>query len=85
MRFLPPHPAQVLVQCGRALDLESQTVCVAGMLLGTLESYRGRDLSKNVKLGSTLSNDEFANDRFPLRAIESALRPRGKRDAGTCV
>ncbi len=34
------------------------------MLLKTLESDKGRDLSKNIKLGSTLSNDKFTDDRF---------------------
>jgi hypothetical protein len=32
------------------------------MLLRTLESDSGRDLSKNIKLGSTLSNDQFAGE-----------------------
>jgi len=34
------------------------------MLLRTLESDPGRDLSKNIKLGSTLSNDQFVGERF---------------------
>jgi type I restriction enzyme M protein len=34
------------------------------MLLRTLESDPGRDLSKNIKLGSTLSNDQFSGKRF---------------------
>jgi len=34
------------------------------MLLKTVESDPGRDLSKNIKLGSTLSDDKLANERF---------------------
>ena len=34
------------------------------MLLKTLESDPGRDLSKNIKLGSTLSNDHWQGERF---------------------
>jgi type I restriction enzyme M protein len=34
------------------------------MLLRTLESDPGRDLSKNIRLGSTLSKDGYAGERF---------------------
>lgn len=54
----------VLVPHGQELEPETHAVCLTGMLLRTLESDPGRDLSKNIKLGSTLSNDQFANDRF---------------------
>ena len=54
----------VLVTYGQELEPETHAVYVTGMLLRTLESDPGRDLSKNIKLGSTLSNDQFANDRF---------------------
>jgi type I restriction enzyme M protein len=54
----------VLVPHGQELEPETHAVCLTSMLLRTLESDPGRDLSKNIKLGSTLSNDQFANDRF---------------------
>jgi len=56
--------APVLVPHGQELEPETHAVCLAGMLLRTLENDPGRDLSKNIKLGSTLSNDQFANERF---------------------
>ena len=54
----------VLVPYGQELEPETHAVCLTGMLLRTLESDPGRDLSKNIKLGSTLSNDRFAGERF---------------------
>ncbi|SFK71880.1 type I restriction enzyme M protein [Methylocapsa palsarum] len=55
--------APVVVPYGQELEPETHAVCLAGMLLKTLESDPGRDLSKNIKLGSTLSNDQHP-DRF---------------------
>ena len=57
---IPP----VLVPHGQELEPETHAVCVAGMLIRRLESDPGRDLSKNIKWGSTLSNDQFKGDRF---------------------
>jgi len=54
----------VLVPYGQELEPETHAVCLTGMLLRTLESDPGRDLSKNIKLGSTLSNDQLAGERF---------------------
>ncbi|SMF97869.1 type I restriction enzyme M protein [Methylomagnum ishizawai] len=54
----------VLVPHGQELEPETHAVCLTSMLLRTLESDPGRDLSKNIKLGSTLSNDRFAGERF---------------------
>lgn len=54
----------VIVPYGQELEPETHAVCLTGMLLRTLESDPGRDLSKNIKLGSTLSNDQFAGQRF---------------------
>jgi len=56
--------APVVVPYGQELEPETHAVCLAGMLLKTLESDPGRDLSKNIKLGSTLSNDQHADERF---------------------
>jgi len=57
---IPP----VLVPHGQELEPETHAVCVAGMLIRRLESDPGRDLSKNILQGSTLSNDQFAGERF---------------------
>jgi len=54
----------VLVPYGQELEPETHAVCLAGMLLRTLESDPGRDLSQNIKLGSTLSNDQLFGERF---------------------
>jgi type I restriction enzyme M protein len=54
----------VLIPYGQELEPETYAVCLTGMLLRTIESDPGRDLSKNIKLGSTLSNDQFAGVRF---------------------
>lgn len=56
--------APVVVPYGQELEPETHAVCLAGMLLKTLESDPGRDLSKNIKLGSTLSNDQYSGERF---------------------
>jgi len=56
--------APVIVPHGQELEPETHAVCLAGMLLKTLETDPGRDLSKNIRLGSTLSDDHFAGERF---------------------
>ncbi|WBT39042.1 type I restriction-modification system subunit M [Hyphomicrobium sp. DMF-1] len=56
--------APVIVPYGQELEPETHAVCLAGMLLKTLESDPGRDLSKNIKLGSTLSNDQLSTEKF---------------------
>ncbi|MBW8066326.1 MAG: N-6 DNA methylase [Ferrovum sp.] len=54
----------VLIPYGQELEPETHAVCMTGMLLRALETDPGRDLSKNIKMGSTLSNDQFAGERF---------------------
>ncbi len=55
----------VLVPYGQELEPETHAVCLAGMLLRTLESDPGRDLSQNIAGPySTLSRDAYANERF---------------------
>ncbi len=56
--------APVIVPYGQELEPKTHAVCLAGMLLKTLESDPGRDLSKNIRLGSTLSSDQLPSDRF---------------------
>jgi type I restriction enzyme M protein len=56
--------APVIVPYGQELEPETHAVCLASMLLKTVESDPGRDLSKNIQLGSTLSDDKLTNERF---------------------
>lgn len=56
--------APVIIPYGQELEPETHAVCLASMLLKTIPSDPGRDLSLNIKLGSTLSNDHFADERF---------------------
>lgn len=56
--------APTLVPYGQELEPETHAVALTSMLLRTLESDPGRDLSKNIKLGSTLSNDLHEGERF---------------------
>lgn len=56
--------APVIVPYGQELEPETHAMCLASMLLKTVASDPGRDLSKNVKLGSTLSEDKLSNERF---------------------
>lgn len=56
--------APVIVPYGQELEPETHAVCLASMLLKRLESEPSRDLSKNIKLGSTLSDDQLAGERF---------------------
>ncbi|UHD17382.1 type I restriction-modification system subunit M [Thiocapsa bogorovii] len=60
-RFQVP-PA--LIPHGQELEPETHAVCLTAMLLRTLETDPGRDLSQNIKLGSTLSDDQFPGERF---------------------
>ena len=56
--------APVIVPYGQELEPETHAVCLAGMLLKTLESDPARDLSSNIKLGSTLAADKHRDEKF---------------------
>lgn len=56
--------APVIVPYGQELEPQTHAVCLAGMLLKTLESDPSRDLSKNIALGSTLSADKHRGEKF---------------------
>ena len=73
----------VLIPHGQELEPETHAVCMTGMLLRTLESDPGRDLSKNIKLGSTLSNDQFPNDRFHYGLSNPPFGKKWEKDATT--
>lgn len=87
--------APVVVPYGQELEPETHAVCLAGMLLKTLDADPGRDLSKNIKLGSTLSNDQHADERFhyvisnppfpqPCPSQIREARPRRRRTILRC-
>lgn len=71
----------VLIPYGQELEPETHAVCLTGMLLRTLESDPGRDLSKNIKLGSTLSNDKFAGERFHYGLSNPPFGKKWEKDA----
>lgn len=75
----------VLIPYGQELEPETHAVCVTGMLLRTLESDPGRDLSKNIKLGSTLSNDQFAGERFHYGISNPPLGKKWEKDQNVVV
>lgn len=57
--------APVLVPHGQELEPETHAVCLANMLLRTIETDPGRDLSKNIAGPySTLSRDAYADEKF---------------------
>lgn len=70
----------VLVPHGQELEPETHAVCVAGMLIRRLESDPGRDLSKNIRQGSTLSNDQFAGERFHYGLANPPFGKNWKKD-----
>lgn len=71
----------VLVPHGQELEPETHAVCMTGMLLRRLESDPGRDLSKNIKLGSTLSNDQFSGARFHYCLSNPPFGKKWEKDA----
>ena len=71
----------VLIPYGQELEPETHAVCLTGMLLRTLESDPGRDLSKNIKLGSSLSNDQFAGERFHYGLSNPPFGKKWEKDA----
>ena len=77
--------APVLIPYGQELEPETHAVCVTGMLLRTLESDPGRDLSKNIKLGSTLSNDQFAGERFHYGISNPPFGKKWEKDQSVVV
>ncbi len=53
-----------IIPYGQELEPETHAVCLTGMLLRRIESDPNRDLSQNIKHGSTLSNDQYPNTKF---------------------
>ncbi len=73
--------APVLVPYGQELEPETHAVALTSMLLRTLESDPGRDLSKNIKKGSTLSEDGFPNERFHYCLANPPFGKKWEKDA----
>jgi len=73
--------APVLIPYGQELEPETHAVALTSMLLRTLESDPGRDLSKNIRLGSTLSNDGFPNERFHYCLANPPFGKKWEKDA----
>ena len=71
----------VLIPYGQELEPETHAVCLTGMLLRTLESDPGRDLSKNIRMGSTLSSDQFAGERFHYGLSNPPFGKKWEKDA----
>ena len=53
-----------IIPYGQELEPETHAVCLTGMLIRRVESDPSRDLSQNIKLGSTLSNDQYPDMKF---------------------
>ena len=77
--------APELIPYGQELEPETHAVCLAGMLLRRLESDPGRDLSKNIKLGSTLSKDQYAGQRFNYCVSNPPFGKKWEKDADAVV
>jgi len=71
----------VLIPYGQELEPETHAVCLTSMLLKTLETEPGRDLSRNIKLGSTLSNDRFMGERFHYGVANPPFGKKWEKDA----
>jgi len=54
---------------------------LGSMLLKKLDSDPSRDLSQNIKLGSTLSNDLFAGQRFHYQCSNPPFGKKWEKDA----
>lgn len=73
--------APVLVPHGQELQPETHAVALGSILLKKLESDPSRDLSKNIKLGNTLSNDLFAGQRFHYQCSNPPFGMNWSNDA----
>lgn len=77
--------APVIVPHGQELEPETHAVCLASMLLKTVESDPGRDLSKNIKLGSTLSDDKMTSDKFHYCVSNPPFGKKWEQDQAAVV
>lgn len=73
--------APVLVPYGQELEPQTHAVALGSMLLKKLESDPNRDLSQNIKQGSTLSNDHFSGQRFHYQCSNPPFGMTWAKDA----
>lgn len=73
--------APILVPYGQELQPETHAVALGSMLLKKLESDPSRDLSHNIKLGNTLSNDQYAGKRFHYQCSNPPFGMSWEKDA----
>ena len=73
--------APVLIPYGQEIQPETHAVALGSMLLKKLETDPSRDLSKNIKLGSTLSNDQFSGQHFHYQCSNPPFGMSWAKDA----
>jgi len=74
---IPP----VLIPYGQELQPETHAVALGSMLLKKLKSDPSRDLSQNIKLGSTLSADQFPDHKFHYQCSNPPFGMSWAKDA----
>lgn len=70
-----------LVPFGQELIPETHAVALGSMLLKKLPTDPYRDLSQNIKLGSTLSDDHFVGRRFHYQCSNPPFGKKWENDA----
>lgn len=73
--------APTLVPFGQEIQPETHAVALGSMLLKKLSTDPNRDLSANIKLGSTLSDDQFAGQRFHYQCSNPPFGMKWESDA----
>lgn len=74
---IPP----VLIPYGQELQPETHAVALGSMLLKKLDADPSRDLSQNIKLGSTLSADHFPDQKFHYQCSNPPFGMSWAKDA----
>ncbi|MBW4018571.1 SAM-dependent DNA methyltransferase [Moraxella osloensis] len=73
--------APTLIPFGQEIKPETHAVALGSMLLKKLATDPNRDLSANIKLGSTLSEDHFAGQRFHYQCSNPPFGMKWDNDA----
>lgn len=73
--------APTLIPFGQEIQPETHAVALGSMLLKKLSTDPNRDLSANIKLGSTLSDDHFAGQRFHYQCSNPPFGMKWESDA----
>ncbi len=72
----------VIIPYGQELEPETHAVCLTSMLLRRIESDPERDLSANIKQGSTLSNDHYLGRKFHYALANPPFGKNWGKDQG---